>query len=75
MANQLAFLFPLGGFDKAYTGKPIDGKKYANARKQMMLEIRKRQIELAKKREAEKVKKADKGKEKEKKIKALFKKS
>ncbi len=65
--KPVGFPVPLGGFDKAYTGKPIDGKKYANARKQMMLEIRKRQIELAKKREAEKLKKADKGKEKEKK--------
>ena len=65
--KPVGFPVPLGGFDKAYTGKPIDGKKYANARKQMMLEIRKRQIELAKKREAEKLKKADKGAAKEKK--------
>ena len=65
--KPVGFPVPLSGFNKAYTGKPIDGKKYANARKQMMLEIRKRQIELAKKREAEQLKKADKGKEKEKK--------
>ena len=59
--KPVGFPVPLSGFNKAYTGKPIDGKKYANARKQMMLEIRKRQIELAKKREADKLKKADKG--------------
>jgi invasion protein IalB len=57
--KPVGFPIPLSGFDKAYKGKPIDGEKYANARKAMMLEIRKRQVELAKKAELEKLNNAD----------------
>lgn len=57
--KPVGFPIPLSGFGKAYAGKPIDGEKYANARKAMMVEIRKRQIELAKKQKAEALKKAD----------------
>lgn len=57
--KPVGFPIPLSGFDKAYKGKPIDGEKYANARKAMMQEIRKRQIELAKKAKADQLKNAD----------------
>lgn len=64
--KPIGFPIPLTGFGKAYAGKPIDSKKYADARKQMMLEIRKRQIEIAKKAQAKKdaelIKNADKPK-------------
>jgi invasion protein IalB len=51
---------PLTGFDKALAGKPIDNEKYKEARKRLMLQIRDRQVELAKKakEEAEKKKAA-----------------
>lgn len=62
--KPIGFPIPLNGFDKAYKGKPIDGEKYATARKAMMQEIRKRQIELAKKEQAELLKNADKKPEK-----------
>lgn len=57
--KPVGFPIPLSGFGKAYGGKPIDGEKYANARKAMMQEIRKRQIEKAKKAQAEALKNAD----------------
>lgn len=47
--KPVGFPVPLSGFGKAYDGKPIDGKKYATARRAMMEEIRKRQIAAAKK--------------------------
>lgn len=50
--KPIGFPVPLNGFGKAYAGKPIDSKKYANARKAMMLEIRKRRIAEAKKQQA-----------------------
>ncbi len=56
--KPIGFPVPLSGFGKAYDGKPIDGDKYASARKKMMQEIRKRQVELAKKMQADKAKKA-----------------
>ena len=52
--KPIGFPIPLNGFGKAYAGKPIDSKKYANARKAMMLDIRKRQIKAAKKAQAKK---------------------
>ena len=66
--KPIGFPVPLNGFGKAYAGKPIDSKKYASARKAMMLDIRKRQIEAAKKakakKDAELIKNADNPKKK-----------
>ena len=45
--KPVGFPVPLSGFAKAYDGKPIDSKKYAEARKVMMKEIRRKQIERA----------------------------
>ena len=47
---------PLTGFTAAYDGPPVDSKKYASARRNLMLQIRKRQIERAKKAEEERKK-------------------
>lgn len=52
--KPIGFPVPLSGFGKAHAGKAIDGQKYADARKKMMLEIRKRQIEMATKKAKEK---------------------
>ena len=38
---------PLTGFAKTYAGKPTDSKLYAQGRRQLMMEIRKRQIARA----------------------------
>ncbi len=40
---------PLAGFAKAYDGPPVDTAKYQEARRQVMEQIRQRQIELANK--------------------------
>ncbi len=40
---------PLSGFAKAYDGPPVDTAKYQEARRQVMEQIRQRQIELANK--------------------------
>ena len=45
--KPVGFPVPLSGFAKAYDGKPIDGKKYANARKAMMKEIQRKRVEAA----------------------------
>ena len=58
--KPVGFPIPLSGFDKAYSGKAIDGQKYANARRKMMMEIRKRQVELAKKAQEAQKKNAEK---------------
>jgi invasion protein IalB len=42
----VGFDVPLTGFDKALTGPPVDTKKYAEARKQLMQQIAQRQQEL-----------------------------
>jgi hypothetical protein len=42
----IGFDVPLAGFDKALTGPPVDTKKYAEARKQLMQQIAQRQQEL-----------------------------
>jgi invasion protein IalB len=55
--KAIGFPVPLTGFDKALTGKPVDTEKYKAARKQLMLQIRDRQIELAKKAREEAAKK------------------
>jgi invasion protein IalB len=55
--KAIGFPVPLTGFDKALTGKPVDNEKYKEARKRLMLAIRDRQIELAKKAQEEQAKK------------------
>jgi invasion protein IalB len=57
--KAIGFPVPLTGFDKSLAGKPVDNEKYKEARKRLMLQIRDRQIELAKKakEEADKKKK------------------
>jgi invasion protein IalB len=42
----IGFDVPLTGFDKAVAGPPVDTKKYAEARKQLMQQIAQRQAEL-----------------------------
>jgi invasion protein IalB len=42
----VGFDVPLAGFEKALTGPPVDTKKYAEARKQLMQQIAQRQQEL-----------------------------
>ena len=49
---------PLTGFAKTYKGKPIDPKKYAEARKKLYQIIRARQVQYAKKLQEERKKKA-----------------
>ncbi len=46
--KPIGFPVPLNGFTAAYKGKPVDSKKYANARRQLLMAIRKRQIARAK---------------------------
>ena len=48
-ASVHGFPVPLSGFTKAYAGEPIDHEKYREARKALLMQIRERQIELAKK--------------------------
>lgn len=43
----IAFPIPLGGFDQALAGQPVDTKKYGEARKALMMQIAQRQQELA----------------------------
>ncbi len=64
LGQPIGFPVPLTGFAKAYAGKPVDMKKYAEARRKLMTFIRKRQIarmqkareEAAKKKEGQKKK-------------------
>ncbi|MBI1384119.1 MAG: invasion protein [Rhizobiales bacterium] len=44
---------PLNGFTAAYDGAPVDSQKYAEARRELMLKIRERQIALARQRQQE----------------------
>ena len=55
---------PLGGFAKTFNGKPIDPKKYAEARKRLYQLIRARQVEYAKKVQEARKKKAAEQKKK-----------
>ncbi len=43
LTRRVGFEVSLNGFTKALEGKPIDSKAYANARKQVMAQIRERQ--------------------------------
>lgn len=56
--KRIAFKIPLSGFTRALDGPPIDRKVYANARKQMFEQIRKRQEALIKRAKEENAKKA-----------------
>lgn len=47
-AQPIAFPVPLDGFAAAHQGAPVDNKAYAEARGQLMEQIRQRQIELFK---------------------------
>ncbi len=55
---------PLTGFSATYKGKPIDPKKYAEARKKLYKLIRARQAEYAKKVQEARKKKAEEDKKK-----------
>lgn len=55
--KRIAFKIPLSGFTRALDGPPIDRKVYANARKQMFEQIRKRQEALLKRAKEENAKK------------------
>jgi invasion protein IalB len=57
--KAIGFPVPLNGFDKAFAGKPVDNAKYKEARKRLMVAIRERQIELAKKAKEEAGKKGE----------------
>jgi uncharacterized caspase-like protein len=50
---QVAFPVPLAGFERAYTGAPVDGKVYAEARKQQIEQLQARALQ---KLQAEEVK-------------------
>jgi invasion protein IalB len=43
----IAFPVPLGGFEQALAGQPIDTQKYGEARKALMMQIAQRQQQLA----------------------------
>lgn len=47
--KELGVAVPMGGFDKAYQGSPLDFAKYMEGKKQLIDQIRKRQAELASK--------------------------
>ena len=47
--TPLGFPVPLNGFGPALDGPPMDSKKYAEARKNLMDIVKQRQAELAKK--------------------------
>jgi invasion protein IalB len=55
--KAIGFPVPLVGFPKALAGPPVDNEKYKEARKRLMLAIREKQIELAKKAKEESDKK------------------
>jgi invasion protein IalB len=57
-AQPVAFPVPLDGFDAAHAGAPVDNKAYANARGQLMQQIRQRQAELLKQHQAQQAQQA-----------------
>lgn len=60
--RKIGFKVPLTGFTNAYDGPPIDRAIYSKARKEMFMQIRKRQIELAKRaKDAAEKRKASEG--------------
>lgn len=48
-AQPIGFPVPLDGYNEAAAGPPVDNKKYAEARSQLMAQIRARQQQLAEK--------------------------
>jgi invasion protein IalB len=63
--KTIGFRVPMQGFEKTLAGPPADNEKYKEERKRVMMAIRQRQIELAKKAQEEAAKKGDaKGKKK-----------
>ncbi len=65
--QPIAFPVPLEGFTAAHTGAPVDNKAYAEARGQLMQQIRQRQAELIKQaQEKQKAAQKDKAAEKKK---------
>lgn len=66
-AQPIAFPVPLDGFAAAHAGAPVDNKAYAQARGQLMQQIRQRQAELIKQhQEKQKAAGAEKAAEKKK---------
>lgn len=58
-AKPVGFPVPLDGFTKAYDGPPVDNEKYAQARGQLMNQIRERQAKMIEKMKEEQKAKAD----------------
>ncbi|MGD9668254.1 MAG: invasion associated locus B family protein [Hyphomicrobiaceae bacterium] len=58
-AKPVGFPVPLDGFTKAYEGPPVDNEKYAQARGQLMNQIRERQAKMIEKMKEEQKAKAD----------------
>ena len=48
-AQPIGFPVPLDGYNEAAAGPPVDNKKYAEARSQLMQQIRQRQQQMAEK--------------------------
>lgn len=60
-AQPIAFPVPLDGFAEAQKGAPVDNKKYAEARGQLMQQIRERQKMMIEQMRQEQAEKAAKG--------------
>ncbi len=55
-AQPIGFPVPLDGYNEAAAGPPVDNKKYAEARSQLMQQIRARQQQMAEKWKADEMK-------------------
>jgi invasion protein IalB len=55
-AQPIGFPVPLDGYNEASAGPPVDNKKYAEARSQLMQQIRQRQQQMAEKWKADELK-------------------
>jgi invasion protein IalB len=55
-AQPIGFPVPLDGYNEAAAGPPVDNKKYAEARSQLMQQIRQRQQQMAEKWKADEMK-------------------
>lgn len=55
-AQPIGFPVPLEGYNEAAAGPPVDNKKYAEARSQLMAQIRQRQQQMADKWKADEMK-------------------
>jgi invasion protein IalB len=55
-AQPIGFPVPLEGYNEASAGPPVDNKKYAEARSQLMAQIRQRQQQAAEKWKADEMK-------------------